>query len=107
MFKFKTGQHFAFPMLAYAGSGSVVSVVYTSVNDVSCATMLPPSLMVFFSFVLQSKRSDAFHKKEKKKMVFGHLSSDFFLFFCTVYKVLANLIHPSREVSGEGLCNWE
>ena len=48
MFKFKTGQYFAFPMLAYAGSGSVVSVVYTSVNNVSCATMLPPSLMVFF-----------------------------------------------------------
>ena len=48
MFKFKTGQHFAFPMLAYASSGSVVSVVYTSVNNVSCATMLPPSLMVFF-----------------------------------------------------------
>ena len=67
MFKFKTGQHFAFPMLAYAGSGSVVSVVYTSVNNVSCATMLPPSLMVFFLVLFSSPREvRPFIKKEKE-----------------------------------------
>ena len=81
MFKFKTGQHFSFPMLAYAGSGSVVSVVYTSVNNVSCATMLPPSLMVFFSFVLQSKRSEVFHKKRERKWFWATCPVTFFYFF--------------------------
>ena len=36
-----------------------------SVSNASCASMLPPSLMVFFILVLKSKRSDAFHKKKE------------------------------------------
>ena len=36
-------------------------------------------------------------------MVLGHLSSDFFLFF--LYSIYS--FSSSREVSGEGLCNWE
>ena len=46
--------------------------------------------------------------KKRWKLGFGHLSSDFFLFFCTVFRTIHNNLQKlTKEVSGEGLCNWE
>ena len=86
-------------MYATVGSGGsdfhqlCVCHSLSSVNNVSSvlggsSVMVPWCFLVLFS---SPKEVMPFMKTKQWKWVFGHLSSDFFLFFCTLFTIFTVL----------------